>query len=209
MANALDKGGVAPCALDPNIHDMFTQKNFADLISEAHARGHDYYIARVHCVRTEEDKSGKKAAPSYMCYDARQLCKHVFEMVISADGRRTRIKNFKDPMTQRDIAEINFFKLRYDCETPLRAEHIGNHMTFLESNSFRARIFYQENAADALSINFQFKNTERLPYIEKKSFFDVFLVVAMIVLLGTVTFLGIRYGKNQLEKKDIRLEKDK
>lgn len=99
---------------------------------------------------------------SYACYDARQLCKYIFEMVISAEGRKIRIKNFKYPITQFEMAEVNFSKLRYDSETPMRAEFVGNQVTFLETNAFRNRLFYQEDAIEALSINFQFKGKKRI-----------------------------------------------
>lgn len=204
MAYALDKNGASRCALDASRCEAFSQKEFSDLISDAHARGQDYYIARVHCTK----KSGgiEDASPAYFCYDARHLCKYIFEMVISADGRRIRIKNFQDPITQREISEINFFRMRYDSETPLRAEYVGNHVNFLESNVFRSRLFYQEDATEALSVNFQFKNIEKLPYIKKRGLLDIFLLVLMLVLLGTVTFVGVRFGKHQLLNRDFEIK---
>lgn len=202
MTYVLDKSGISRCALDASRCEAFTQKGFADLIGEAHAKGQDYYIARVHLIKNEE-WGGKGANSAYYCYDAKQLCKYIFEMVISADGRRIRIKNFKDPMTQKDISEVNFFKLRYDSETPLRAEFVGNQVSFLESNALRNKLFYQEDAMEALSINFQFKHAEKLPYIKKKGFLDIFLIILMLILLTAVTFIGVRYGKHQLARRDI------
>lgn len=201
----LDKTGTARCTLDSSTLEAFTQKDFNELIHDAHARGQDYYIARVHC-STGDGTKGRHPRAAYVCYDARQLCKSIFEMVISAEGRRIRIKSFIDPVTRSEISEVNFFRLRHDSETPLRAEFLGNQIAFLESNAFRNRLFYQEDAMEALSVNFQFKYAEKLPYIKKKPFLDIFLVVVMLLLLAAVTFVGVRFGKHQLIRKDIGLE---
>lgn len=206
MAYVLEKNSNSRCALDAASTEAFTQKQFSDLIYDAHSKGQDYFIARVHCVETEQQKNSKSC--SYFCYDARQLCKFIFEMVISAEGRKIRIKNFKDPINFKEISEINFFKLRYDTETPLRAEFIGNHINFLESNVFRSKLFYQEDALDALSVNFQFKNVDKLPYIKKKKFIDVFMLIVLLLVLGILVYIGIRAGKAQLAKSNINLKKE-
>lgn len=88
------------------------------------------------------------------------------------EGRKITIKNFKDPINQKEIGEIKFFKLRCDIETPLKAEYIGNHISFLESNVFESKLFYQEDPLDALSVYFQFKSLEKMPYIKKKRVMD-------------------------------------
>ena len=207
MAYVLDKQGNARCTLDSAACDAFTQKNFSELISESHAKGLDYYIARVNCAAKDEARPGAAARPEYTCYDARLLCKHVFEMVIYTDGRKIRVKNFKDPVSQREIAEIGFFRLRHDSETPLRAEYTGNHVSFLESTSFRGRIFSSEDATDALSVNFQYKHKEKASATDKRSFFDTFLVLVMVIMLGLVSFVGLRFGKQQVTRQDVALSK--
>lgn len=193
MAYVLEKTGSSRCALDAAKIELFTQKKFADLIYDSHTRGQDYFLARVHC----KEKDSRLGHSIYYCYDAKQLCKYIFEMVITSEGRKIRIKNFRDPINQKDIGEINFFKLRFDSETPLKAEYIGNHISFLESNIFRSRLFYQEDPLDALSVNFQFKNLEKLPYIKKKRIVDVFIFIALLLVMGIVIFIGIKSTKHQ------------
>ncbi len=189
------------CSLDSSTIDAFLQKDFNDLIMEAHQKGQDYYIARVHCLK---NKKFKKQI-NYMCYDARQLCKYIYEMIISAEGRKIRIKNFFDPVTSEEIAEINFFRLRHDSNTPFRAEYVGNQTTFLESNSFRSRIFFQEDPMAALSINFDFKKKNKFSYIvNKKTLIDFLLVIMMLCVLTAVTFVGIKYGKGFIIKDEFQ-----
>jgi len=193
MAYVLEKTGTTRCALDAAKTEIFTQKKFADLIYDTHARGLDYYLARIHC----KEKDGKASGIAYYCYDARQLCKYVFEMMITADGRRIRIKNFRDPVNQKEIAEINFFKLRHDSETPLKAEFIGNHVSFLESNNFRSKLFSQEDPLDALSVNFQFKKLEKAAVLKRRKFIDMFLLVAIILVIGIIVLLGYKSAKGK------------
>lgn len=206
MSYILDKNGMTRCSLDSSSLDAFSQKEFSDLINEAHARGHDYYLARVHC-KNKKDAPNNMGTGSYVCYDAKQLCKNIFEMVISAEGRKIRIKSFSDPVSGNEIKEINFFKLRYDSETPLRAEFVGNHSTFLESHGFRSKMFYYEDPMEALGVNFQFKQAEKLPYIKKKNLMDVILVVVMIILICMVAYIGVRMGKKEKNSitKDIEI----
>lgn len=191
MAYVLEKTGMTRCALDAAKVEIFTTRKFSDLIYDAHARGCDYYLARVHC----KEKDGNSASTVYYCYDAKQLCKYVFEMVITADGRKIRIKNFKDPANQKEIAEINFFKLRHDSETPLKAEFIGNHVSFLESNNFRSKLFNQEDPLDALSVNFQFKKLEKAAMLKGRRAIDLFVIVGIILLISVVFLLGYRATK--------------
>ncbi|AFN82692.1 hypothetical protein EROM_030710 [Encephalitozoon romaleae SJ-2008] len=182
MAYLLEKGNGSRCVLEAIKVEPFTQKQFADMIKEAHAKSQDYYLARVQCRSNPED--GKNI---YYCYDARQLCKYIFEMVISTEGRKIRIKNFKDPINQEQIHEISFFKLRYDSDTPLKAEYVGNQVNFLENNCFRSKIFYQENALDALSVNFQFgPQKKKIPIINRRKLFTVFMMVILVFVIGTL-----------------------
>lgn len=194
MAYVLEKTGTTRCALDAAKTEVFTQKKFADLIYDSHARGTDYYLARVHC-KERDTKSGNTV---YCCYDAKQLCKYVFEMVITTEGRRIRIKNFKDPVNQREIAEINFFKLRHDSETPLKAEFIGNHVSFLESNNFRSKLFNQEDPLDALSVNFQFKKIEKITSLKKRKIIDTFVLIVILCIVAMAVLVGYRSTKNKL-----------
>ncbi|ORD94497.1 hypothetical protein ECANGB1_643 [Enterospora canceri] len=192
MLYGLENTNTTKCALDAKNLEAFTQKSFSDLVYEAHSRGEDYYIARVQC-------SGTNGDPYFYCYDAKHLCKFVFEMVISAEGRRIRIKNFSDPIHSKDIMEINFFKMRYDSDTPLRAEYAGNHISFLESNVFRSKIFFQEEALDALSVNFQFKNDTKSRVVPKRKFVLFLGLMMFLVLFGLVSYVGLKMSHGYFE----------
>ncbi|KAM0681397.1 hypothetical protein GINT2_000599 [Glugoides intestinalis] len=188
MAYVLEKIGTSRCALDAAKLEIFTQKKFADLIYDSHTRGIDYYLARVHC----KERDGRSGNNIYYCYDAKQLCKHVFEMVITAEGRKIRIKNFKDPVNQREMSEINFFKLRHGSETPLKAEFIGNHVSFLESNNFRSKLFSQEDPLDALSVNFQFKKLEQVTSLKKKKIIDTIVVITIFLFVLLIVLVALK-----------------
>lgn len=194
MAYVLEKTGTSRCALDASKPEIFTQKKFADLIYDSHARSTDYFLARVHC----KEKDPRTGNSIYYCYDAKQLCKHVFEMVITSEGRKIRIKDFKNPANHKEISEINFFRLRHDSETPLKAEFIGNHVSFLESNNFRSKLFNQDDPLDALSVNFQFKKLEKAEFIKKKKIINTLVLIAMIIIVGLIAFLGMRISKRSV-----------
>lgn len=133
----------------------------------------------------------------YYCYDARQLCKYVFEMVISSEGRSVQIKNFKDPIHQKPILELYFFRLRYESETPMRAEYVGSHLDFLESQSFRSRIFNQEEPLDALSVNFKLAKQQNIPFLTRKQLMSVFVIILALILLVTVLIIAMDKGKSK------------
>jgi len=176
------------CALDASKKEAFTQKAFIDLITESHTLGNDYYVARVRCLDNDD-------SPLYFCYDAKHLCKHVFEMAISTEGRKIRIKNFKDPVNGMEIEDVHFFKLRSEGTVPMRAEYVGNHTSFLESGMFRSKMFGPE---DNLSVNFQFKKVEKLPKIKRKRLLDVVLLFMVLMLLGVLGFMGVKSGKDRI-----------
>ncbi|KKO75196.1 hypothetical protein AAJ76_280006733 [Vairimorpha ceranae] len=179
MAYLLERDNSPRCTLEGSKKEQFTQKHFTDLIHDSHSRNNDYYIGRVQTSLTDKNE--------FYCYDARQLCKYLFEMVISTEGRKIRIKNFKDPISQENIDEIHFFRLKYDSDEPLRAEYVGNHKNFLESNSLRSKIFYSEDALDALSVNFQFNSVKKTNLIEKKKLYS-FLI---LLFLGIIVFSSV------------------
>ena len=194
MAYMLEKMGTSRCALDAAKIELFTQKTFADLIYESTAKGQDYILTRVNC----KEKDSRTGNNIYYCYDGKQLCKHVFEMLITSEGRKIRMKNFVDPSTQKQIAEINFFKLKHDSETPLKAEFIGNQTNFLDSNNFRYKIFQQEDPLDALSVNFQFKALEKVPVLKKKRIIEAFLIIfffLLVCLLGHLLINNTALGR--------------
>ncbi|KAI5149800.1 hypothetical protein ENBRE01_1129 [Enteropsectra breve] len=199
MSEGQIKSAHLRCALDAAKNEDFTQRPFADLINEAHAKGNDYYVTRVHCL---ENEGSKDEIPlySYYCYDAKHLCRYVFEMVISPQGRKIRTKNFNDPISKKVISEISFFRLRYDTETPFRAEYVGNHETFLESSVFRNKMFFHEDALESLSVNFQLAPTGKMPFIEKKRFLDIFLLSIILLLVGMAAYIGINEGKDHFKK---------
>lgn len=200
MVALVDQNGASRFALDAAQTEIFYQRQFADLIAEAHERGRDYYIARVHC-----PDEGPDGAPAYSCYDARQLCKYIFELVISTDGRHVRIKNFKDPITQRCIADVNFFRLRSGLDAPLRAEFIGNYVSFLESPVFRNKLFGKEDALGALSVCFQFKGPQKGVPVGKKTLADIVLLLVVFLLAGGVLFAAVRAGRAHFSGRDVEL----
>ncbi|EOB14942.1 hypothetical protein NBO_11g0015 [Nosema bombycis CQ1] len=203
MAYLLEKSGTNRCTLEATKREQFTQKLFSDLINESHSKQHDYYLARVHNSNVN-------------IYDARQLCKYVFEMVISTEGRKIRIKNFKDPITQEEIKEVQFFRLKYDTDAPLKAEYVGNQDTFLISNCFRSRVFCSEDALDALSVNFQFNPIKEPKFKDKKRIIGIFIMsVFLMLFLTSIVILidkgsgGINKGKGSHKRLGKELGKDK
>lgn len=192
MVLILENEGSQRCALEGSTVEAFTQKQFSDLVNESFLRQSDYYIARVICLGEGEDKKAKKV---FYCYDARQLCKYVFEMVISSEGRSVQIKNFKDPIHQKPINELYFFRLRYDSETPMRAEYAGSHLDFLESQNFRSRIFNQEEPLDALSVNFKLSKQQKIPFLTRKQVLSVFAIILSMILIITLLVIAVDKGK--------------
>lgn len=184
MAVLLEKNGSKRSTLEINIPEPFTQKAFIDLISNSKQARHDYFLTRI---TTEDNK--------YTCYDARQLCKYIFEIMISPNDRKIRIKNFKDPINQKRIVDLSFFRLPYDSETPLRAEYIGNHVDFLESNCFRSKLFYREDPLYALSVNFSFKEVKGVPVFGRKQVFSLFITIIFILMVSTFLVLVIEKEK--------------
>lgn len=198
MVLIIENQGSQRCVLEGSTVEAFTQKAFSELISDCHSRQCDYYLARVICTGTTRgpDHEDKKTRKSYYCYDARQLCKYVFEMVISAEGRKVQIKNFKDPINQRTISELYFFRLRHDSETPMRAEYAGCHRDFLESLSFRSKVFNQEDAMDALSVNFKQNKTPKIPFLTRRQILSVFMIVLFVLLLTTLLVITVEKRKH-------------
>ncbi|KAG0432962.1 hypothetical protein DMUE_5457 [Dictyocoela muelleri] len=265
MVVILGQEGAKRCALEATRTESFTQKSFLELINDNFNKKRDYYLARVRCQGNGNDVQGV-----YYCYDAKQLCRHVFEMVIGRTGRKIRIKSFIDPIHQRTIAELSFFKLRYDeydlanedthivydgdseikdngiCGTgincgqfgfmsdyskvkdddantnsydnlnfnnkpnygknyethnrrfdkpPLRAEYMGNHVDFLESNSFRSKIFADEDAFDALSVTFDMQKKYRTPISRRKL---LTLVLSCLFIFAIVTFIVFSFEKSNV-----------
>ncbi|EPR79418.1 hypothetical protein SLOPH_1691 [Spraguea lophii 42_110] len=198
MVVILEREGAKRCALEAMNIEPFTQKPFVDMINESHSRRIDYYLVRIKCA----NKGTLKASNTYYCYDGRQMCKYIFEMVISPEGRKIAIKNFVDPIFKETITEMAFFRLRYDSETPLRAEYAGNHLDFLESNSFRSKIFFKEDPLDSLSVNFQFKKIKNIPKLNKKQLLSIFLTILMILVIST--FVIVTLEKKRDNKIDVR-----
>ncbi|KAM0686336.1 hypothetical protein COBT_002442 [Conglomerata obtusa] len=184
MTLVLEKEGTKRSTLDIALPEAFTQKIFRDLIADSHASFHDYLLGRVYC----RDNA-------YTYYDARQLCKYIYEMQISASGRKIAVKNFKDPISQNKIENIHFFKLRCDSETPLRAEYVGDHDDFLDSYCFRSKMFYQEDPLYALSVNFCYE-TKRIPLLGRKHVFSLFVTIIFILMIST--FLIILMEKDKI-----------
>lgn len=190
MVIILEKDGSKRTTLDVDTIEPFTQKPFVDLIRDTKSQRHDYFLVRI----TSEDRS-------INCYDARQLCRYVFEILISPDSRKVRIKNFKEPLTHKKITDLLFFRMRYDSETPLRAEYMGNHIDFLESNCFRSKLFHKEDPLYALSVNFNFKEVKGIPMFGRKQVFTLFITIMFILLISTFFILVFERDKGKIDKK--------
>lgn len=186
----MEKIGTTRCALDASKTELFTQKKFADLIFENHSKNLDYYLARIYC--KEKDSNMQNI---YYCYDAKSLCKYIFEMIVTSEGSKIKIKNFKDPLNQKEIGEITFFKLRHDSDTPMKAEYEGNHMKFLESSIFRNKIFYKEDPLNTLSVNFQITKPKKLPYLRNRRIFDVLMFLSLLFIMSVIIILGFKTKK--------------
>ncbi|KRH92151.1 hypothetical protein M153_10866000241 [Pseudoloma neurophilia] len=204
MALILEKEGTRRCALEGTTPEIFTQKKFIDLINEAHVNLQDYYLARVKCIGSKNDKENITGV--YFCYDARQLCKYVFEMVIGPKGRRIQIKNFTDPLYKKEIGELCFFRLSYDSETPLKAEYIGSHKDFLESNTFRTKIFYKEDPLDALSVCFHLGKKQKIQALGRNKILSILLTIILLLIIASFLILiaekgYLRFGKGYLFSK--------
>ncbi|EJW04112.1 hypothetical protein EDEG_01592 [Edhazardia aedis USNM 41457] len=190
MVVFLEKEGTKRSTLEINTIEAFTQKTYRDLISTSHHQKNDYFLCRI---RTVDGQTN--------CYDARQLCKYVFEMVISPKQRLIRVKNFKDPLSHSKIADISFFRLKHDTEEKMRSEYMGNHSDFLASNCFRNKIFYREDAMYALSVNFDLQESKRVPIIGKKQVFSLFATIIVILLIST--FLVVILERESFLRTDV------
>lgn len=200
MTMILEKDGMKRCALEGTTQEIFTQKKFIDLILESHKNKQDYYLGRV--ITKKNNKS------YFYCYDAKQLCKYIFEMIINSEGRKIKIKNFRDPIFKNQILELSFFKLKYDSDEPLKAEYVGNYKDFLESNILRSKIFFREDPFDALSVCFKLGKRRSLFLNRKKIFsflmsliFILFFVSGLIYLIERgYLYNDIEYDKNDIKK---------
>lgn len=197
MSYLLEKAPSTKCALDASKAEVFTQRRFADLINECHSNSRDYIIARVNC----KEKDPRTGQNIYYCYDSKSLCEYIFEMVVNEEGTKFKVKNFKDPINHKDIGDINFFKLRHNSGTPLKAEWVGNHVTFLESLKLRSGIFGSEEVSQSsLSVNFQNSQAEKLPYIKRRRIIDVSIFLFFLLLLGIIIVIGVKTNRFPVPK---------
>ncbi|KAM0673539.1 hypothetical protein GVAV_002914 [Gurleya vavrai] len=172
MTLVLEKEGTRRSTLDLSLFEPFTRKQWSSLIEFNHKNCHDYYICRVLI-----------SEYSYTYYDARQLCKYIFEMQISNTCRNIVVRNHKDPVSQSKFQEINFFRIAYDSETPMRADFIGDENDFLRSLSFRTKLFYSEDPDFALNVNFC-GTDERLNFFARKKVFSFFVTIIFIIAIA-------------------------
>lgn len=173
MVLVLEKEGTKRSTLDIAQVEVFTQKPFIDLVNAAHASFNDYFLARV----TKQDLY-------YEYYDARQLCKYIFELQISSVDRKIKVKNNKDPISHETMISVHFFRIMYGTETPLRAEYMGDKSDFLESYCFRSKMFYKEDPLYALNVNFV-SDTQKIPFLSRKHVFSLFITIIFILLIST------------------------
>lgn len=162
--------GTETLTLNDTEIEPFTQRPLRDLCQESFTRGVPHVLGRVEMKDAEE----------YALYDARHLCKYMFELVISKDGRKVRMKNLCNPLDDRAIKSVYFYEIRPEAREI--AHYIGAQKDFLESSRFRSRIFNRNDPFDALSINFVFKDKVR-HRLKKKTFIPVVLSVLVLLLI--------------------------
>jgi len=181
MNIALEEAGGRVAAVRETEVEPFSQKMFGEVCQESFIKGVPHVIGRV------EVKDGK----DHTYYDGRQLCKFLFELVISKDGRKVRMKNTLNPADDKKIKEVAFFEvLPSDVR---KGVFIGTHKDFLESSKFRSRIFNRNDPFDSLSINFVFKDAHPLK-IRRGVLVSLLLLLA--VLCGIFTGCVINLLRN-------------
>ncbi|KAI5185093.1 hypothetical protein NEHOM01_0598 [Nematocida homosporus] len=163
-----EKGDIGRLILRGHEVEPFTQRPFAELVQEAVAKRVAHVVGRV------ETKEGGRMA----VYDARHLCKFMFELVISKEGRKVRVKNSTNPLDDRQIKGVTFYRVGED----MVGESIGTQKEFLESSKFRSKIFNRNDPFDALSINFVFKDGVSSK-IKKKTVIPVLVSVLVLLLI--------------------------
>ncbi|KAI5181257.1 hypothetical protein NEOKW01_1476 [Nematocida sp. AWRm80] len=164
-------------SINQNEIEPFTQRTFWDLCQESFTKGVPHVIGVV--------KIQKGAKKNY--YDARHLCKFVFELVISKEGRKVRMKNHTNPINDRLIEGITFYEVTADSAT---SKIIGTQKEFLESSSFRSRVFNRNDPFDALSINFVFKDN-KVSGIKRKTLVPILISLGVLLIITTGCTISI------------------
>ncbi|KAI5190331.1 hypothetical protein NECID01_0923 [Nematocida sp. AWRm77] len=158
--------------------EPFTQKSFWELCQESFLKGVPHVVGRT---EVKEERA-------HTYYDARQLCKFLFELVISKEGRQVSMKHSLNPVDDKAIKEISFFEVHQD--NPTTAVLIGTQKDFLTSSKFRSRIFNRSDPFDALSINFVFKDKGAMK-VKKKILLPLLTLVLVLFLVVTSCTVSI------------------
>ncbi|KAH9386559.1 uncharacterized protein NEMAJ01_1455 [Nematocida major] len=130
--------------------EPFTQRPFSEIIKESSEKNLPHVLAKVFL----------KNESIPIVYDARLLCKYLFELVISKDGRIVRLKRVSDPINDKVIRDILFYEIPSTSKDGTDGAYIGSQKDFLESSGFRSKIFNRNDPFDSLSINFLFKDSQ-------------------------------------------------
>lgn len=152
----MNKDSTAPIEISSLTVEPFSQKPFADLIKDSADKNLSHVLIKLLL----------KDQTEFVVYDARYLCKHLFELVISKDGRMVRLKKTTEPLQDRKIDDILFFEASSETEYK-KAIYIGNQKNFLQACEFRSRIFNRNDPFDSLSINFMFKDKEKQKTVKR------------------------------------------
>ncbi|EHY66183.1 hypothetical protein NEAUS03_2423 [Nematocida ausubeli] len=156
--------------------EPFTQKSFTEIINESFKNNLSHVIAKVFLKNEQKP----------VIYDARILCKYLFELIISQEGRTVRLKRVNDPINDKIIKDILFYEIPVRSKDGLDGKYIGNQKDFLESTSFRSKIFNRNDPFDSLSINFLFKD-------KKKVGRRPFLLIGISFTILCIIFLSCTY----------------
>ncbi|KAI5168025.1 hypothetical protein NEIG_01214 [Nematocida sp. ERTm5] len=128
--------------------EPFTQRPFTEILKESKEKQLPHVLAKVFVKNVDKPT----------VYDARTLCKYLFELVISREGRTVRLKKVSDPIDDKIIKDIFFYEIPVNSQDGLDGVFIGDQKDFLASSGFRSRIFNRNDPFDSLSINFLFKD---------------------------------------------------
>lgn len=139
----------SPIEISSLVIEPFTQRPFPELVRESADKNLSHVFIKLLI----------KDDPFPTIYDARYLCKYLFELVISKEGRMVRLKKRTDPLQDRRIEDILFFEASAATEYK-KGLYIGNQKDFIQGCDFRSKIFNRNDPFDSLSINFMFKDKE-------------------------------------------------
>ena len=191
MAFMYEHEGFKRPILEPEDIEFLSQKPFKELIDSAFNAKRDYYFAIIRNVGGRDNKK------EFMCYDAKKICKFIFQIEIHNFTRKIRIKNFKDPSNKKRITEFAFYRIKQNSSTALMVEYVGDYKDFPDNSYLRSKIFEGENPFDCLSISFK-NSKKKKKILKRKHIYSIFTTILLLVVI--TTFIYIMFEKNMKNK---------